>query len=187
MSRVIDPDVVAALQARVVRPISFIELLFDGGDFRTSTGIGDIEWGGHTWTGTGVVIGISPVDETQSLESRSAQLTVSGVPSEIITIALAEPYQGRPAKIYLGFMDENDQLIGDPIVLFIGAMDTMEIAEDGGQSTIAITLEHSLAALTRAKPRRYTPEDQKELYPSDRGLDFVPSLQDKEITWTPPS
>jgi len=31
--------------------------------------------------------------------------------------------------------------------------------------------------------RRYTDQDQKNLFAGDRGLEFVESLQDKSIVW----
>ena len=44
-------------------------------------------------------------------------------------------------------------------------------------------VENKLIDLKRSKVRRYTSEDQEQEYPSDLGLDFVPSLQDMELIW----
>jgi hypothetical protein len=35
----------------------------------------------------------------------------------------------------------------------------------------------------RRKIRRYTDEDQRAVYPSDKGLSLINQLQDKEIVW----
>ena len=35
----------------------------------------------------------------------------------------------------------------------------------------------------RSIERRYTDEDQKNLYAGDVGCEFIPDLQDKQITW----
>ena len=38
-------------------------------------------------------------------------------------------------------------------------------------------------AFSFPRVRRYTLEDQKLNFPNDKGLEFIPSLQNKDITW----
>ena len=46
-----------------------------------------------------------------------------------------------------------------------------------------MTVESRLIDLERARDWRYTSENQKSLYPNDKGLDFVVDLQDMPIAW----
>ena len=62
-------------------------------------------------------------------------------------------------------------------------MDQMTIAEGPETSTIALSVESRLIDLERIRTRRYTSEDQKRRFPGDLGLDFVNSIQDKELFW----
>ena len=59
----------------------------------------------------------------------------------------------------------------------------MIIRENTETSTIELKLENRLVALERAIERRYTDEDQKNLFAGDLGMEFIPDLQDKDIVW----
>ena len=62
-------------------------------------------------------------------------------------------------------------------------MDVMTIDDNGETANISLTAESRLIDLERARERRYTSDDQKVRHPNDTGLDFVASLQEKEIAW----
>ena len=48
---------------------------------------------------------------------------------------------------------------------------------------MTIAVENKLIILERPVERRYTDQDQKELFVGDKGLEFVDSLQDKSVNW----
>ena len=79
--------------------------------------------------------------------------------------------------------DTSKSVIADVYTLFVGKMDVMIIRETGETSTIELKLENRLVALERAIERRYTDEDQKNLFSGDKGFEFVPDLQDKQLVW----
>jgi hypothetical protein len=62
-------------------------------------------------------------------------------------------------------------------------MDVMSINDDGQNATIGMTAENKLVDFRRPREVRYTDEEQKNLYPLDKGLEFVNSIQEKEIYW----
>ena len=62
-------------------------------------------------------------------------------------------------------------------------MDVMTIDDGAGTVAIGMTVESRLIDLERARDWRYTSENQKSLYPNDKGLDFVVDLQDMPIAW----
>lgn len=204
-----------------VFPFFAVEMMFDVGQTQFAdttigtgplylwTGLGDLIADGKLYTGTGNLISISEVTETADLRAQGATLTLSGIPPEIVALALTEPYQGRVCRIKFGMIDANaDRIVdnngdivvldtvsdvdvssGDPVVLiniFTGYMDTMEITESADTATISINLENRLADLEIAKTRRYTSEFQKERFPNDKAFDYVNDLQDKKITWSAP-
>ncbi len=57
------------------------------------------------------------------------------------------------------------------------------LEETADTCTVQLTLENKLVDLERARVARFTSAYQKSLYSGDLGLDFVESLQDKEIVW----
>jgi hypothetical protein len=191
------------LEDDVVYPFFAIELEFDSGPLRLWTGVGTLVFEGVSYTGTGNLLDVSSIEETTEIAVRGATITLSGMPSEVISLALQSPYQGRVCKIYFGMFSkgslqkEDDTYIlledGGKIRLelqetgltqiFSGYMDEMNIDEGPDYGTIELKVENKLIDLERARTRRYTSEYQKSVYPGDLGLDFVESLQDKKVVW----
>jgi hypothetical protein len=182
-------------------PFFAIELYFDvatlnfGSDTISSgplyfwTGLGDITIGAITYTGAGQFLQISEVTDTADLRAAGATITMSGLPVDIIALALQQPYQGRLCKIKFGMMNANrnktvsedgsgdavlladtgdiDNSEGDPAVLvdlFIGYMDQMNIAENADSATVVLSVENKLIDLETRKSERYTSEFQKKKY-----------------------
>jgi len=155
-----------AVTASTLYPIILIEANLDSGDILMWSGVGDLVYDGKTYLGAGQVLSIGEVVETQSVEARGASFTLSGVPSSLVSLALAENYQNRPVKMYLAALDADGVMLGTPYPIFSGKADVMEVAAGADsasaqtsagarrkikrQSTRAI---HSLTRLSRYKAR----------------------------------
>ena len=204
MSRDLSSAVLDALDNDVVYPFFAVELLFDGDEvLRMWTGFGTLVYDSVSWYGAGNLLGVSNVEETSEIAAKGATLTLTAVPSEIISLALTQPYQGRVCNIYFGMFSrgslqqESGSYIlfedGSKIMLelretgfteiFTGYMDQMIIEEGPDSSTIQLAVENRLVDLERARPTRYTSAYQKSKYPTDLGFDFVESLQDQKLVW----
>ena len=165
-----------------MQPFLAIDLAFDGGDFLSWTGYGNITFGGKTYIGSGDVISVSPPQETAQIQANGINITLSSIPSELVSSALSETYQGRTAIVYLGALS-NGSPVADPYAIFQGQMDLMTISDNGESAIIKLSAESRLIDLDRARERRFTSEDQKIDFPDDKGLEYVDDLQDKEIVW----
>jgi len=207
MSRDLTADTIAEINKNSVYPFFAVELLFDAGQIlRMWTGQGTLFLpDGTEWIGAGTLLGISRVEETSEMAVKGATITLTGVPSEVIALALVQPYQGRQCKIYFGAFTEAAiiQQTGAYILLqdggridleqsnrrtsfnelFCGYMDQMNIQEDSQTSTIEVRVENKLIDLERARVARYTSGYQKSIYAGDLGLDFIEDLQDKTVSW----
>lgn len=186
MARDLTSGMVAAATAQQVAPIFIGFLDFDSGPVRVWTGVDDLSWDSETWTGAGDLLGLEPAEETTALVAAGAVLSMSGIPSELLSIALQEDYQERPATVWLAALDQSTSpptLIADPYELLGARMDTMDISEGGAFCTIAMGVENRLIDGETARQGRLTSEDQKRRFPGDTGCDFVIGLQDREIVW----
>ena len=205
MSRDLDPSTVTAISQDVVQPFFAVELLFDGNEtLRMWTGQGTLVLDdGTQWVGTGNLLDISSIEETSEMSVKGATLTLSGVPSEVLSLALSEPYQGRVCNIYFGtfssgalLKETNNYILlqdGSRInvetgekgfnQLFSGYMDQMNIDDGPETSTIELKVENRLIDLERARVARYTQYYQKSIYPADEGFDFVEDLQTRKVPW----
>lgn len=188
MTREVDAAVVTASQAEHVRMAALVALYFDGGTVRMSstpfnfTCDADGDAVEETYLGVGNLGSIEAIQEGATLQSYGVKLTLSGVDTSIITAALAEHYQGRDCKIWLILLDADHALVGDPVEVFSGRMDTMEIIR-GATAEVTLAVESRLADWDRPRIRRYTDEDQQRVYPGDLGLQFVNEMAEKELRW----
>jgi hypothetical protein len=179
MSRDLTSTTISSIEDDVVQPFFAVELLFDGDNaIRLWTGVGTLTVGGEDYVGSGNLLSVSAIEETSEMAVKGATLTLSGVPSEVVALALNEPYQGRVCNIYFGVIGE--QVFNQ---VFSGYMDQMNINDGGDTATIELMVENRLIDLERARVARFTSGYQKSIYPGDLGLDFVEDLQDKDIVW----
>ena len=158
-----------------------VEFAFDSGTTRLWNGIGDLTIGSDTYTGSASVMSISGIEEDADISAKGVNVTLSGITSTVLGYALNENYQGRSLKIHVGTIADDGTVAS--YTVFSGLMDVMSITEDGETCTINISAESRLIDLERARVRRYTSEDQKQLHPSDSGFDFVASIQEQQIEW----
>ena len=171
------------------------------------SGIGDLVLDGNTYTGAGDLLNISELRESSDIAAYGATLTLSGIPTSVIDLAIAEPYQGRKAVVKFGVITGGDGFLltedgmllaqenGGAIILdynttthtsftvFTGEMDQMNISFGSETVTISLEVESRLIDLERARIRRYTDADQKSRYPNDRAFEFVTRLQDEKLEW----
>lgn len=185
MTRALSSAAVALVTSTVVRAVGLAEFLFDSGTIRLWTGYGDLVYDGNTYTGTGNLGAVTAAEETQELRAVNAQFELSGIDPAIIALVESEPMQDRRVLFYLGFVTEAapNTLITTPYRLFTGRVDTADTEHTGETATVLITAENVLVTLERANERRFTDEDQGLLYPDDKGLEFVNSLQDTNLQW----
>lgn len=178
MSRTVPADILAALAQPEVLPFYAIELEFDTAPLYFWTGYGDRVIDGKTYFGTGTLLTISGLEETGDLSAKSVTLGLSGISSDIISLALAEPYQRRRCRILFGVTN-----LTSIVEVFSGLMNTMTIRDTGETSTIELIVESKLVELERARIRRYTHESQQARYPDDSFFSYVTGLQGRAIVW----
>lgn len=182
-ARGLTAGVAAAIAAGTVRPALFYEGEYQGGTLRLWSGIGPIVWNSLTWVGAGTLASVSPLEETRQTTAVGFTVSLSGMSSALVAIALASVRQGRPGTLWLGFFDAAGALIPDPYQLQRGRLDVSVVEDNGETCTISVQYESRLVDLERPRSRRYTAEDQAIDYPADLGFDAVPGLQDAVIVW----
>jgi len=187
MTRTISSTVVDQVAAPSCKPVFLAQFEYDSSPLNLWTGTQPVLYnigrggGPESFVGAGDLLGVSPITETQQLRATGLDFSLTGINAQMLSIALAEPYQGRQCSLHLGFMEDGDILAG--LEIFRGRMDVMTISEGGVTSSITVAAESILIGLEKLDERRWTGEDQKISYPTDLGFDMVPSLQQKEITW----
>lgn len=183
MARSLTAGMITEVTAKALSPILLMKAEFDSGALRLWTGLGNLTYNAEVYVGAGGMIGVSPVTESLNTQANGVDFALRGIPNDLIALALSENYQGRFVSCWFACLDASGALISSPYLLFKGRMDVLEILEAGDTSTLTMRCENLLIDLQRVKSRRYTDEDQKAMFPNDKGLEFVVQLQDREIIW----
>jgi hypothetical protein len=180
--RSLSNDMTTQVSASQLAPIILASLSFST-PVNLWSRYGTITYNGTGYLGIGTLGTISPVEETTDLAARGITMQLSGVPTAQIAIALTENYQGRECSILFAAMASDGTLVSTPVTVFAGRMDVMTINDDGEQAIIGMSAENKLVDFRRPREVRYTDEEQKALFPTDKGLEFVNAIQEKQIYW----
>ena len=180
--RSLSNDMTTQVSASQLAPIILASLSFST-PVNLWSGYGTITYIGTGYLGIGTLGTISPIEETTDLAARGISMQLSGVPTAQIAIALTENYQGRECSVLFAAMASDGTLVSTPVTVFSGRMDVMTINDDGEQAIIGMTAENKLVDFRRPREVRYTDEEQKSLFPTDKGLEFVNAIQEKQIYW----
>ena len=159
-----------------------VDLEFDSGELNLWTGVGDFTSGSKTYTGAGELLTISNIEETNELASTNLTISISGLNSDIVSYATTEDYQNRPITLKLFFFHAGTTEEIESMILVKGCMETFTVNEDDAFSVV-ISSENKLIDLTRPKNLYYTPETQEFLHSGDKGLEFVPKIQEQRLNW----
>jgi len=187
MSRDITAAVTTESKKENVRPFIAVKMAFDGGTSRVNSTNRDLTItldgdGAQTFLGIGELGTISPITELSQLQPSGYSMTLTGIPSTYISFALNEDYQGRAIKVWLGFLNDSYAIIADPVLIFSGFMNTLNISL-GETATVELTAENELIRWEVPTGSRYTNEDQLEKFALDTGLEFVNQTVEKELIW----
>jgi hypothetical protein len=174
----------AAMKAR--QPLCLIaEIDHPDGFVRVWSGIGSMIWNGETYAGLGRLGKVQALGTTTDLALRDFSLELSGVDADLLT-GLGSDVRNRPATVWFGALDAYGRVVADPLQVAAGVMDYQTLTTDlaSGTSTIAITVIDGLWILNSALDASWSTEEQINRYPGDTGLDLIPQLYQKSVTWS---
>lgn len=178
-----DPASFDESKNQVVRPFNLVAMYFDSATLFVNSTPYDITFDGDIYLGVGTLGGFNAIPESTDGQAKSVDFTLSGIPTEYISIAFNEEYQGRPVNAWIGFLDTDHTMSLTPILAGSWKMDTMDI-DMGKTAKISLKAESKMIDFRRAKAHLYTNEDQQRAFPDDKGLQFVNEMaQKREIVW----
>ena len=182
MSRSLTASMIAACNASAVAPVFMVDLSFSSGWVRAWTGYGDLVWSSNTYTGVGTLLRVTSLQERQG--AVTTEVTLMFTPqASLLALALGEAHRGRRGIVRLGLMD-GAALLADPAVFHAGIMEPMSLADEGDNGRIELKIVNRIGRLDEVRERRLTDQEQRRRFPNDAGLEFVPSIQEKRLTWS---
>lgn len=170
--------------AAVVRVAEFAEFAFPGGTIRCTTADRDITFGGNTYSGNAALIDAGVIGESADLKARRLAIRLSGLDSALISRILTDDYHYAAVNVWLGFFDDEGQLVADPHVLAEDLlMSGATLTLDTGSGDIELSAEYFDIFAQRDSAALCTPQSQKLRYAGDTGMDRVARLVTQEVVW----
>ncbi len=182
MPRDMTDDIKTESAAPLVYPIIFVALEFDVETTFVNSTDRNLIWNGDEYLGVGPLGQISALGETSEVKPMSISLELTGIPTTYIQEALNQKYKGRVAKVWFGFLNQDGTLISDPVLMFEGTINDMNLVE-GETATVTLVASNKLERWQTPNIRRYTNEEQQKRFPGDLGLEFVKDVVEKELIW----
>lgn len=180
----LSPRQKAALRKPVMRVDTFLEMNLTSGVERYWNGSGVLNYDGKDWLGCGAITAIQGLESDTEPTVSEVRLIVSGIDAEAISY-LQSDLKGQTATIYDAIMGEDERVIDDLIVADVIDLDTAEaVAAEDGTFTVIVSGQSGFWQLEKASDLTWSPDRQKSLFPGDTGLDLLPSLEDKVVSWT---
>jgi hypothetical protein len=178
MSRTVPASILTALAQTNVEVYYAVEILFAAGPVRLWTGYGTRVIDGQNYIGAGELLSISGLEEVADLSAKSITIALSGAVTDLVSLALQEPYQRRPCRVLFGVIGSTDF-----VQVFSGSLNTMTIADSAETSSIQVLVDSRLVELDKSSNRRYTAESHRSRFSTDTFFDYVASLQDTQVAW----
>lgn len=183
MSRGLSSNQIAASAASHRKVVPMVEVVLDSGTLRYCLAPFDVTYGANTFLAVGGLVTIRQIRESAN-SVEGMEISMSGLDSAIIALAIAEPYRGRIGTIYKAYLNsDTNQLIDAPVAMWIGRIKTMGITEKNDSCAVSLMLEHYEAELKRPAPMRYNSQDQWRLFPNDLGFEYVEDTTERQIIW----
>lgn len=182
MSRSISAPTLAALADDHVRWLVLARVDLNGGTLAFNSSLRDIVFNSITYTGAGDLGSVSGLTESGSLNPSEYEISFSGVNDTTLNLIANEQYMNNPAEVHIALLDEDGEIIGDPFLWLQGLTDSVNISY-GKQSSIIVQVRDRITDWSRRRVSRYTDQEQKNLHPGDRGLEYVSEIASKDVEW----
>ena len=188
MSRDIHSEVLTATRQQQVIACHLGKFEFKEETLYFNTSPVEITYKSQTYYAVGNFGSVDDIVETDELSTSSLDVHLSMINDDMRAYAAKLEYSNRPATIYRAYLNDNYELIGEPLVLFYGAMDNVTFNERGEESVLTLTIADHLIDWARTRNGRYTSAEQKLIDSTDTGLDHIEDAVQKsrgeiEVEW----
>lgn len=182
--RQLDNSLIQELQAKKIKPITLIETSWLNGEVYFTNYIHNVIYQNKEYTAMGHLLSIDDIEESLKLQAINGSISLSGLPSSIQALVQEEFTHGN-LKIYLALINNDNQIIAEPILLQQGFMDEISSIDDWQNGTMNINVNYTtdFARFDDVNGRKSNPSEHKNNYPGDLFFDSVPKLSDQVLEW----
>lgn len=163
-------------------PVAMLMELLTTPAVRLCSASASLTVGADTYLGQGSLGGVEAVVDSAG-GGQALRFALSGVPSDLIALALSEDVRGKVVNLRLAVLDPATHAVLDSPLLRPGAVDQMVINHGPETSTIGVTSVHRSETFRRPKPLRYTDNDQQLVESGDTSMRYIVSQAQVQDVW----
>lgn len=183
MTRPLNEYTKAVLDDSIVYPVILVELSLQSSPLHLTSAPSNVTWGGNTFLANGWIIPPDGISESTDVGNYNFDLTLSGVNTAVIAAILSNPDRGEPGTVWLAFCNESRQIVGEPVVLYRGLVDSCEIDDKLDNPLVVVHLVNDLARFDTSQNYRFTAQSHGAYFPDDLGFQYVTKLESWSGFW----
>lgn len=166
------------------QPVHLVEVELDSGTVYMTDAYRTITYDGNDYLKLGHFLSFSDIEEAAEVIVSSMTISLSAVDQTWVSTFLQNDYIDRVVKVYTAFLDSNQALIVDPVLIFEGRIDSPVINEDpeAGTSSIAVSVTNAWIDFSRKTGRHTNHEEQQVFFAGDMGFEFASEIV-KDVIW----
>jgi hypothetical protein len=184
MSRTLHAAVAAATVGSTVKLAEMAEFAFPSGTLRTTTSPRDITWNGLVYSANALLVGSSGISENIDFKPRRVTFQLAGGFAAALNAVNTDQYHFCSATFYQAFLDDSDNLLGDPVALGDSLqMSYAVITASEDALTIDLSVEGLEILASRDSANLASNVAQQRRYPGDTGMIYAEVIPTFELTW----
>jgi hypothetical protein len=140
---------------------------------------------GNSYEGVGNALGYDSIEEVSGLQANGIRIYFNAANASLLALLLDQNLIDRPIYVYRGLLDSSNQPITDPLIIFEGRSDSVQLSEDPDKGTMQLVMEcfDENVDFERVNGRRTNHEEQQVLFPGDKGFEFIAGGMTKVTVW----
>jgi len=136
-----------------------------------------------TFSPTNGVLSVTEVRDTEDLAASNLTIQLSGCDPALVNASKGTNLQGTAVQIWLVILNDTTGDTVNALHYFTGYIENTVYMQSAETITISVACQNFLARLNDRNVRRYTDQDQKDVFSADKGLEFVEQIQEKTLVW----
>jgi hypothetical protein len=181
MTRQIDSATITALNSDNLNMATLVQLDFDT-PIKITNWARDVSALSTTFLSSSDLLEIDQVAESSELQVNSLNLSFSGVSQTFVSLFLTNDYIDVRTRIWTAVVDNSDDVIGAPILVFDGRITGYGIADTESESTVTVEVSSHWKDFEKTNGRRTNHNTQQLHFAGDRGFEFAAETA-KDLKW----
>lgn len=181
MTRQIDAATITALASDNLNMATLVQLDFDT-PIKVTNWARNVSALSTTFLSSSDLLEIDQVSESSELQINSLNLTFSGVSQTFVSLFLTNDYIDVRTRIWTAVLDNADDVIGEPILIFDGRITGYGISDTQDSSDVQVEVASHWKDFDKTNGRKTNSNTQNLYFSGDKGFDFAAESA-KDIKW----